>query len=738
MHERPIQPRIPHTGPRRFAVDAVALLLYLIVVYAASLWVRPLGRDYAALADPGSLPPIAGRLFAWEIAAFGGWAPGYHVVNLVILYGCMLALYRFVRLTIPGPFWLGTLAAALFMANPVHSEAVLNLSGVADLVPAFFALLALAVYARHVVNARWWTGPVTLAAFAMAVLPYARNFPLIIVAAAYQWAAWRQKKLNVCPSNEGTPPAACSLRWRCPLCPTLLVPMATVTALAAYLHPGLFRVENIEPAGMFAPLYLIFYPIGLLPETAYAFYQHPWLGWLAAAAVLFVIALVYRKARQPVIAFGLVSMAGMRLFQGGEFFDPVHMLGGGRLLVPNALFCVALVGLFYRITDHPKWRRPVIMMTTLLAVVFFAMQIMFIVRWREASRLVEQFQAAASVHAAPVGILPDYRAYLGAPVGLSEAISHDTPFSKRVDHVSLLPLDYAPPEEHFVQVKNPEVASLTCLVEAEPLVKIIPWPFGLMNPGNILRTEKAVVEVYEVDGDSAVFMIKPEIFPRELCCVRGITLPAMPESESAPPAAPAGGETEGETSQKGADMNSAEDDCRLTPEQRQVLLEAGWQEHAGDGPAVWVSISEQTFRIIEHGEVTWQAPCSTAKNGPGFKADSFKTPLGWHSVAEKVGEDAPWGQVFRAKRPTGEIWKPGEETDRDLVLTRILALAGEEPGLNKGGDVDSYKRCIYIHGTNGEDEIGRPVSHGCIRLKNDDVIEAFEKIPEGAAVLITE
>lgn len=183
--------------------------------------------------------------------------------------------------------------------------------------------------------------------------------------------------------------------------------------------------------------------------------------------------------------------------------------------------------------------------------------------------------------------------------------------------------------------------------------------------------------------------------------------------------------------------SSAHNPSTLSEEQHARLAAAGWAVHAGDRPAVWVSVDEQMLRVIENGEIRFQATCATAKNGVGSEMDSLKTPLGWHSVAEKFGESAPWGQVFYAKRPTSQIWKGGEPATEDLVLTRILALAGEEPGLNQGGNVDSFARNIYIHGTNDEANLGVPSSHGCIRLSNDDVIKAFETIPQGAAVLIT-
>ena len=176
----------------------------------------------------------------------------------------------------------------------------------------------------------------------------------------------------------------------------------------------------------------------------------------------------------------------------------------------------------------------------------------------------------------------------------------------------------------------------------------------------------------------------------------------------------------------------------LSEAQRAVLAENRWEEQVGVGRGVWVSVDEQVLRIIEGDAVVWQARCSTAAKGTGQVENSFQTPLGWHRVAGKIGAGAPWGQVFRGGQPVAGRWRPGEETEEDLVLTRILHLAGEEPGKNQGGQVDSYRRYIYIHGTNGEEELGMPSSHGCVRLGNSEVIEAFDRIPEKCPVLITE
>lgn len=176
----------------------------------------------------------------------------------------------------------------------------------------------------------------------------------------------------------------------------------------------------------------------------------------------------------------------------------------------------------------------------------------------------------------------------------------------------------------------------------------------------------------------------------------------------------------------------------LTSEQRALLETKDWSARVGDAAAVWVSVGEQMLRYIQGDLVLFQARCASSEAGIGSEMNSLKTPLGWHSVAGKIGEGAPWGQVFRSREATREVWQLGEDTREDLVLTRILLLTGEEPGLNKGGNVDSFARNIYIHGTNDEARLGIPSSHGCIRLSNDDVIEAFERIPEGTLVLITE
>jgi len=181
----------------------------------------------------------------------------------------------------------------------------------------------------------------------------------------------------------------------------------------------------------------------------------------------------------------------------------------------------------------------------------------------------------------------------------------------------------------------------------------------------------------------------------------------------------------------------------LSDRDRAHLLEMGWENRVGEELGVWVDVDRQHFYVLRGLDVVWDTVCATATLGTGYVAGSYQTPLGWHVIGQKFGADAPWGQVFRSRAPTSEIWQPGMDTKEDLVLTRILWLEGLEPGVNQGQDsagrtVDSKQRYIYIHGTNGEVVLGTPSSHGCVRLGNDDVIKAFDMLPSGVKVLISE
>lgn len=154
-----------------------------------------------------------------------------------------------------------------------------------------------------------------------------------------------------------------------------------------------------------------------------------------------------------------------------------------------------------------------------------------------------------------------------------------------------------------------------------------------------------------------------------------------------------------------------------------------------------VSISKQLLAIVDNGRSAKFYPVSTAKNGMGERRGSECTPKGWHKIRAKIGAGLPINSVFVGRRFTGETYD--EELaklypKRDWILTRILWLGGLEPGKNRYGEVDTCWRYIYIHGTSDEQMIGLPVSHGCIRMKNTDMWDLFDRVETGVKVFIHE
>jgi len=156
---------------------------------------------------------------------------------------------------------------------------------------------------------------------------------------------------------------------------------------------------------------------------------------------------------------------------------------------------------------------------------------------------------------------------------------------------------------------------------------------------------------------------------------------------------------------------------------------------------IHIKLSEQRLCLWEKAALIRAYPVSTAANGPGELSGSEKTPRGWHRIRAKIGAGCESGTVFVARRPTGERYSPAlaaGNPHRDWILTRILWLCGAEPGKNRLGNVDTMRRFIYIHGCPDNEAMGKPASHGCVRMRNQDVIELFDRVSPGLPVLIGE
>lgn len=154
-----------------------------------------------------------------------------------------------------------------------------------------------------------------------------------------------------------------------------------------------------------------------------------------------------------------------------------------------------------------------------------------------------------------------------------------------------------------------------------------------------------------------------------------------------------------------------------------------------------VNIKQQTMRLFEQDSYVREYLISTAKNGVGERVNSQQTPRGKHIIRAKIGAKAAPNTVFIGRRQTGETYHPllkEKFPTRDWILTRILWLSGCEVGKNRLGEVDTMRRYIYIHGAPDEVAMGQPGSHGCIRMRNADVIELFDWVPFYCSVDIRE
>lgn len=152
-----------------------------------------------------------------------------------------------------------------------------------------------------------------------------------------------------------------------------------------------------------------------------------------------------------------------------------------------------------------------------------------------------------------------------------------------------------------------------------------------------------------------------------------------------------------------------------------------------------VSITDQSLSVFDGKDLIQRLTISTALNGPGQLKNSGCTPLGLHIIRAKIGEGYPENAVFRGRRFTGEIYSSALSDQfprRDWILTRILWLSGLEKGVNRLGDVDTMQRYIYIHGTPDSEPMGVARSHGCIRMRNKDLLWLFSRVPVGTKILI--
>lgn len=151
---------------------------------------------------------------------------------------------------------------------------------------------------------------------------------------------------------------------------------------------------------------------------------------------------------------------------------------------------------------------------------------------------------------------------------------------------------------------------------------------------------------------------------------------------------------------------------------------------------IFINTSSQKIFLIKSDKLIFESKISSSLYGLGCQLNSNKTPTGLHIVASKLGHQLPAGTLFKNRIPTSTIINKIPQDDQDYITSRIIRLSGLEDGFNKGGNIDTFNRYIYIHGTPHIDKLGRPESHGCIRMSDENVIKLFNLIEYKELVLI--
>lgn len=347
-------------GPTFFLV---ALFVYLCVVQGLSLWSLGPNHTVPASSESALLPHATMASFYQFLAWMGQSSIAHYGTAMALLYGCMICLFHLTRRLAKGPVWLGSLAAAVFMAHPAKTEVFFSAMGLYYLASALLALLSLLTYLRFAETQAPTRYLVALCCFAVASFPFPINATLF----------------GVLVMLEFYPGTAETRRW------VRLVPFLVVTIIANGLHLESLYAHMPDFAENFRPLLLLIYPIGLLPETVAKLHAAAPLAWCWCIGVIFVLVISMVVVRNGAYRVCVLALLSFRFYPGTESIDLVSMSGGGQLLVPIALGCIAFAGFCKWLMQFEDWGRPTVALTTMLCIVLFVLQFQANRAWPEAA-----------------------------------------------------------------------------------------------------------------------------------------------------------------------------------------------------------------------------------------------------------------------------------------------------------------------------------------------------------------
>lgn len=336
-------------GPAFFLA---ALFVYLCVVHGVSLLSTGPRGPVAALSGESGMPQILVAVLNGFLEKTGYSPAIFSSFALALLYACMICIFQITRHLVKGPVWLGSLAAAVFMAHPAKTEVLFSAVGLIQLLSALSALLSIWTCLRLLESRSIARYLIALMLFAVASFPFPANatlFGLVLMLEFY----------------PGTPETR---RW------SRLVPFLLITIVANGLHLNVLYSRSPDLAENFAPLLLLIYPIGLLPSTVVALQTAPLIswGWGLLAAVLVVTSMVY--VRNGAYRVCVLALLAFRFYPGALPIDLSTLNGAGQLLVPIAFGAVALAGFCRWSMQFEAWGRTTVAWTTMLCIVLFVLQ----------------------------------------------------------------------------------------------------------------------------------------------------------------------------------------------------------------------------------------------------------------------------------------------------------------------------------------------------------------------------
>jgi hypothetical protein len=333
-------------GPRFFMV---AMAFYLFLVHGVSLLTTQVGTVQGPpLHDPDTWPWLSDVLNSLG----GASALSCALVALPLLYGCMVCVFLLTRQLVGGPPWLGSLAGTFLMAHPAKTEVLFTPTGLYYCLATFFALAATLAYVRLRTQGGVRHYMIALACFACATVPFAVNAAFLGVLILMEFMVGDPEKRN----------------W------LGLLPFVFVTMLANWFRLDAIYAQMPTPDTMYAPLLLLAYPIGLLPETVSHMDAASWQAWGWGGLVFVcVVASLYFVSSKP-FRFAVIAILFFRFYPGALPIDYVTMDGGGQLFYPLALTGLALAALSGWLMRFEAWGKPTVALTTILCVVLFVLQ----------------------------------------------------------------------------------------------------------------------------------------------------------------------------------------------------------------------------------------------------------------------------------------------------------------------------------------------------------------------------